>query len=191
MTSTPEPTTNHGDREVLADQYVVTDDMTLTVAIIMDSGNPIIIALDPHNAPITVDNFRMLVDQHFYDGLIFHRIIEGFMIQGGDPEGTGTGMGGAPQTIKGEFRANGVDNQLTHLRGVISMARTNDPDSASSQFFICHKDAPHLDGKYAAFGRVIHGIDEVDRIAALPTGANDFPETPPVMERVVFVDPVH
>ncbi len=118
--------------------------------------------LYPEHAPITAENFKRLVGNGFYDGLTFHRIIDGFMIQGGDP--TGTGMGGSDEKIKGEFRSNGVDNPIKHQRGVISMARSMARDSASSQFFIMHKDAPHLDGEYAAFGKVTEGIEVVDEI---------------------------
>jgi peptidyl-prolyl cis-trans isomerase B (cyclophilin B) len=132
----------------------------------MDIANygTIIIELYPETAPITVANFVKLVNEGFYDGLTFHRIISGFMIQGGDPKGNGTG--GSAQTIKGEFAQNGVDNPLKHERGVISMARSSMPDSASSQFFIMHEDAPHLDGSYAAFGRVLTGMEVVDAICA-------------------------
>ena len=119
------------------------------------------------------DNFLKLVDEKFYDGLIFHRVIKGFMIQGGDP--TGTGMGGSKDTIVGEFRANRFQNDLAHTRGVLSMARTNMPNSASSQFFIMHQDAPHLDGQYAAFGKVIEGIEAVDKIASVKTNWQDKP----------------
>ena len=118
--------------------------------------------LDPENAPITVANFLKLTESGFYDGLTFHRIIRDFMIQGGDP--TGTGMGGSDENIKGEFSANNVDNKIEHLRGVISMARSTEMDSASSQFFICHQDATFLDGQYAAFGKIISGIEVVDKI---------------------------
>ncbi len=124
-------------------------------------------------APITVKNFLKLVDQKFYDGLIMHRIIKNFMIQGGDP--TGTGMSGSDEKIKGEFLANGVENPLMHERGVISMARSQNPNSASSQFFICHKDAPHLDGGYAAFGVVVEGFDALDDIASVRTDYSDRP----------------
>ncbi|HHU04046.1 MAG TPA: peptidylprolyl isomerase [Fastidiosipila sp.] len=155
------------------------------VNILMDSGKSIVIELDAEAAPITVENFQKLVSENFYDGIIFHRIIPGFMIQGGDPKGTGTG--GSEQTIKGEFRSNGVDNRLSHVRGVVSMARTQVPNSASSQFFICHADSTFLDGEYAAFGTVIYGMDEVDRIAESKTNRSDFPEQPPVMEKVFFV----
>lgn len=121
------------------------------------------LVLNDEVAPITVENFINLVEDKFYDGLTFHRIIEGFMIQGGDPKGTG--LGGSEKTIKGEFSSNGVENNISHLRGVISMARSDKYDSASSQFFICHKDSPHLNGQYAAFGTVTKGIEVVDKIA--------------------------
>lgn len=143
------------------------------VVIEMENGKKIKLELYPEYAPITVANFEKLVKEHFYDGLIFHRVIEGFMIQGGDPEGTG--MGGSKERIKGEFRANGVKNDLKHTRGVISMARSQNPDSASSQFFIMHKDAPHLDGQYAAFGKVVEGIEVVDEIASTKTDFRDKP----------------
>ena len=131
------------------------------------------IELDPVAAPKTVANFEALVEKGFFDGLTFHRIIPGFMCQGGDPEGTG--MGGSSKNIRGEFAANGWKNDLKHTRGVISMARSNDPNSASSQFFICHADATFLDGQYAAFGKVTSGMDVVDAIAATRTGRNDRP----------------
>lgn len=156
------------------------------VEIIMENGGRILLELDPSAAPITVANFEKLVREGFYDGLTFHRIIPGFMIQGGDPEGTG--MGGPGYGIKGEFLRNGVDNPIRHTRGVISMARSMMPDSAGSQFFIMHEDAPHLDGSYAAFGRVAEGIDVVDQIAAVDTDANDRPLTPVVMKRVRIVE---
>ncbi len=136
---------------------------TVQAVITMESGNTITLELYPDIAPITVANFKELCEEGFYDGLTFHRIISGFMIQGGDPEGTG--MGGPGHTIKGEFSANGVTNNLKHTRGVISMARSQAYDSAGSQFFIMHEDAPHLDGQYAAFGKVIDGMDTVDEIA--------------------------
>ncbi len=144
------------------------------VVIEMENGAKIELELYPEAAPITVKNFLKLVGEGFYDGLIFHRVIKGFMIQGGDP--LGNGMGGAEEKIKGEFRANGVQNDLKHERGVISMARSFDPNSASSQFFIMHKDAPHLDGQYAAFGRVVSGMEAVDEIAEIPTDYNDRPK---------------
>lgn len=145
------------------------------VIIEMTDGGKITVELDEKAAPITVANFKKLVNGKFYDGLIFHRVIEGFMIQGGDP--TGTGMGGSGTRIKGEFLQNGVPNYLPHKRGVISMARSAMPDSASSQFFICHKDAGFLDGQYAAFGKVVDGMEVVDRIATVATDANDRPLT--------------
>ena len=145
------------------------------IRIIMENNQEIEAELYPEIAPITVENYVNLVNQHFYDGLIFHRVIKGFMIQGGDP--TGTGMGGSDNKIKGEFLANGVINELKHERGVLSMARSMDPNSASSQFFIMHEDAPHLDGQYAAFGEVISGMDVVDEIANTQTDFRDKPLT--------------
>ena len=143
------------------------------VTITMENGKVIKAELYPDVAPNTVANFVSLVEKGFYDGLIFHRVIPGFMIQGGDP--TGTGMGGPGYRIVGEFRLNGVKNDLRHTRGVLSMARSMHPDSAGSQFFIMHADAPHLDGQYAAFGKVIEGMDAVDEIAACDTSAQDRP----------------
>lgn len=139
--------------------------------IVVANYGTIVVELDADTAPITVTNFVRLVEQKFYDGLTFHRIISGFMIQGGDPDGDG--VGGSDKTIVGEFAANGYRNTLSHTRGVISMARTNDPNSASSQFFIVHEDSPHLDGNYAAFGQVISGMDVVDAICEkVPQGDN-------------------
>ena len=143
------------------------------VTIEMENGGVIKAELYPEIAPNTVANFVTLVQSGFYDGLIFHRVIPGFMIQGGDP--TGTGMGGPGYTIRGEFAANGFQNDLSHERGVISMARSAMPDSAGSQFFIMHADADYLDGNYAAFGRVIEGIEVVDAIASVSTGVGDRP----------------
>ena len=143
------------------------------------------VELDGDTAPITVANFIKLVNEKFYDGLTFHRIMSGFMIQGGDPLGNGTG--GSDETIKGEFSSNGVENNISHKRGVISMARSSDPDSASSQFFIMHETSPHLDGQYAAFGHVVSGMDAVDEIAAVATDWNDKPRTPVVMEKVEVI----
>ena len=137
------------------------------IRITMKDGGVIDLELNKEAAPVTVENFEKLVRDHFYDGLIFHRVIPGFMIQGGDPEGTG--MGGPGWHIKGEFAANGWDNPISHERGVISMARAQDPNSAGSQFFIMHADADYLDGQYAAFGKVISGMDVVDRIASVRT----------------------
>lgn len=146
---------------------------TELILITMENGDEIKAELYPETAPKTVENFLKLVDEKFYDGLIFHRVIKGFMIQGGDP--TGTGMGGSKDTIVGEFRANGFQNDLAHTRGVLSMARTNIPNSASSQFFVMHQDAPHLDGQYAAFGKVIEGMEAVDKIASVKTNWQDKP----------------
>lgn len=154
------------------------------VIIEMESGKKIKLELYPDIAPITCKNFEKLVNQGFYNGLCFHRVISGFMIQGGCPNGTGTG--GPGWNIKGEFAANGIKNDLKHERGVISMARAMNPDSAGSQFFIMHEDAPHLDGQYAAFGRVIEGMDVVDEIALTPTDYNDKPRTPQIMKSVTI-----
>ena len=147
----------------------------------------IVVELNAAAAPITVKNFQTLVNQGFYNGLTFHRIIEGFMIQGGDPEGTG--MGGSGNPIKGEFAANGISNPIKHTRGVISMARSKSYDSASSQFFIVHQTSPHLDGQYAAFGAVVFGMDAVDEIAAIKTDSNDKPTTKVVINSATFVTP--
>ena len=144
------------------------------VVIEMENGGIIKLELDATAAPKTVANFEKLVTEGFYDGLTFHRIIPGFMIQGGDP--LGNGMGGAEEKIVGEFAANGHKNPIKHTRGVISMARAYDPNSASSQFFIMHKDAPHLDGQYAAFGKVSEGMEVVDEIASIPTDYSDRPK---------------
>lgn len=153
----------------------------------MEDGGIIDVKLNKEAAPATVENFEKLVNQGFYDGLTFHRIIPGFMIQGGCPEGTG--MGGPGWHIKGEFKMNGVDNPIKHTRGVISMARSQDPNSAGSQFFIMHKDAPHLDGQYAAFGEVVEGMDVVDRIAAVDTNPwNDRPLKPVVIASAKVVE---
>ncbi len=155
------------------------------VRITMENGDVITIELLPKYAPRTVENFEKLVKEGFYNGLIFHRVISGFMIQGGDP--TGTGCGGSPETIPGEFRSNGHPNALSHKRGVISMARTNDPNSASSQFFIMHEDGTFLDGNYAAFGRVVDGMDAVDRIAAARTDGADRPIENIIMKKVELI----
>lgn len=145
----------------------------INIRITMENGKTMEAELYPDVAPITVDNFVSLIKQDFFAGIIFHRVISGFMIQGGDP--TGTGMGGSKKEIKGEFLANGVVNNLKHERGVLSMARTMDPNSASSQFFIMHQDAPHLDGQYAAFGKITKGIEVVDEIASVETDRYDKP----------------
>ena len=148
----------------------------------MEDGGIIRAELYPEIAPVSVNNFISLVSKGFYDGLIFHRVIKGFMIQGGDPQGTG--MGGPGYCIKGEFAQNGFENNLKHTPGVLSMARANDPDSAGSQFFIMHFEAPYLDGSYAAFGQVIDGMDVVDRIATCKTDFYDRPFEPQVMKKV-------
>ena len=155
------------------------------VLIEMENGKEIKIELYPDKAPLTVANFEKLVKAGFYNGLIFHRVIAGFMIQGGDP--LGNGMGGSEENIKGEFAANGVQNDLKHTRGVISMARSANPNSASSQFFIMHADAPHLDGQYAAFGKVVEGIEVVDEIASVSTNWSDRPLEPQVMAKVSLI----
>ena len=152
------------------------------VTIKMFDGGVIKAELYPEIAPNTVNNFISLINKGFYNGLIFHRVIPGFMIQGGCPKGNGTG--GPGYEIPGEFTANGFQNDLKHTRGVLSMARAMDPDSAGSQFFIMHEDAPHLDGQYAAFGQVLEGIDVVDKIAATKTGWGDKPLTPQIMNKV-------
>lgn len=166
--------------------YNQSDIATNYVKIEMENGDGIVIKLDEDNAPITVANFKKLVSKGFYDGLIFHRVISGFMIQGGDPKGTG--MGGSDETIKGEFEMNGVKNHISHKRGVISMARSQFPNSASSQFFICHADAKFLDGQYAAFGEVVDGMNTVDRIATVATNRNDRPLDEQKMRKVFFVE---
>ena len=154
------------------------------VRIEMENGGIIDIELYEDKAPITTANFKKLVSQGFYDGLIFHRVIAGFMIQGGDP--TGTGMGGPGYKIKGEFLANGFKNDLRHTRGVISMARANDKNSGGSQFFIMHEDAPYLDGQYASFGKVISGIEAVDEIANTETDWQDRPLEDKIMKKVTI-----
>ncbi len=152
------------------------------VTIKMSTGDIMKLELYPDIAPKTVENFLSLVGKGFYDGLIFHRVINGFMIQGGDPEGTG--MGGPGYSIPGEFSQNGFENNLKHTEGVISMARSMDPNSAGSQFFIMHKTSPHLDGSYAAFGKVIEGLDVVDKIATVKTDWSDRPIEDQIMEKV-------
>ena len=154
------------------------------VIIEMENGKKIKIELYPDIAPISCENFEKLVKQGFYDGLTFHRVIPGFMIQGGCPNGTGTG--GPGWHIKGEFAANGVKNDLKHTRGVLSRARSMMPDSAGSQFFIMHEDAPHLDGNYAAFGKVVEGMEVVDEIAECATDYQDKPTTPQIMKKVTI-----
>ena len=173
----------------------VTDNMTKKIkdlnikenpvaTLTMENGGVMLIELYPEIAPNTVCNFIELANSGYYDGLIFHRCIPGFMIQGGCPLGTGTG--GPGHSIKGEFKANGIDNPIKHTRGVISMARSMMPNSAGSQFFIMHKDAPHLDGNYAAFGHVVEGIDVVDEIAEVATDFSDKPSKPVVIKSVTI-----
>ncbi|MBQ3077192.1 MAG: peptidylprolyl isomerase [Clostridia bacterium] len=154
----------------------------ILVQITMEDGSTMKAELYPDIAPITVENFLKLVDMGFYNGLTFHRCIPRFMIQGGDPAGDGTG--GPDWTIQGEFKQNGFDNPLKHTPGVLSMARTSDPNSAGSQFFIMHAAAPHLDGAYAAFGKVIEGLEVVDKIACVNTDWKDCPKEPQVMKEV-------
>ena len=152
------------------------------VTFTMENGDVIKAELYPETAPNTVNNFISLINRNFYDGLIFHRVIRGFMIQGGDPEGSG--MGGPGYGIKGEFAQNGVSNDLKHTEGVLSMARSMHPDSAGSQFFIMHQTSPHLHGAYAAFGKVIEGMDAVNRIAETATDYSDRPREDQVMKSV-------
>lgn len=156
------------------------DNITITLT----NGDVIKAELYPDVAPITVENFEKLINEHFYDGLIFHRVIEGFMIQGGGYDENNVQK--EADSIKGEFASNGVTNDLKHTRGVLSMARTSVPDSASSQFFIMHEDAPHLDGEYAAFGKVTEGMDAVDKIASAPTDSQDKPITPVVIQTITL-----
>lgn len=183
----PEANTGTETGEIEGVRFTQTDERTTTVKLEMCDGGIILIELDPSAAPKTVENFQNLVEAHFYDGLIFHRVIEGFMIQTGDP--TGLGTGGSTQTIFGEFGVNGYSNPLSHTRGTVSMARKDKQyDSASSQFFICQADVSRsLDGQYAAFGRVIAGMDVVDAIAGTPTGANDRPLSEQKIATVRFV----
>lgn len=148
----------------------------------MNDGKVMKFELDPENAPITCANMEKLANEGFYDGLIFHRIIKDFMIQGGDPQGTG--IGGSDEEIKGEFIGNGVVNKHKHKRGTISMARAQDPNSASSQFFICHVDTPFLDGQYAAFGDMVEGFEVLDELASVKTNFNDRPVNPPVIKTI-------
>ena len=162
------------------------EDGTVMIEIEMENGGVIKLELYPDVAPITVDNFVSLAKDGFYDGLIFHRVIKGFMIQGGDPEGTG--FGGSGKNIKGEFRQNGVENNISHIRGVISMARSKMMDSASSQFFIVQEDSTYLDGAYAAFGRVTEGMDVVDEIASVQTDRNDRPYEDVVIKSIRVIE---
>ena len=173
-----------GETGSLPEGFEKSDETSNYVCIQMNTGKNIILELYPDIAPKTVANFQKLVGKGFYDGLIFHRVISGFMIQGGDPDGNGTG--GPGWTIEGEFASNGFQNNLKHERGVISMARSQSPNSAGSQFFIMHEAAAHLDGLYAAFGKVIHGLDVVDEIAGCKV-AGETPVTKQVMEKVYFL----
>lgn len=164
---------------------IISSEDVIEAEIILENGKTISLDLYPEIAPITVSNFIYLANDKYYDGLIFHRVIEGFMIQGGCPNGIGNG--GPNYRIKGEFAANGVENNLEHTRGVISMARSSAGfDTAGSQFFIMHKDSPHLDGQYAAFGRVTDGMDTVDEIATTPTDSNDKPITEVKIKTIVI-----
>ena len=168
------------------------DNLPNVVVIDVKDYGKITVELYPDIAPITVKNFKKLVNEKFYDGLIFHRVIENFMIQGGCPDGNGTGgytdEKGNKVTIKGEFSANGIKNTLAHTRGVISMARSGNPNSASSQFFICHATASHLNGQYASFGKVIEGMDVVDAIAVVDTNSSDRPLTDVVISSITFAN---
>jgi peptidyl-prolyl cis-trans isomerase B (cyclophilin B) len=166
--------------------YKINSEVSIMVKIEMENGGIILIELYEDKAPITVNNFKSLVSKGFYDGLIFHRVIAGFMIQGGDP--TGTGMGGSGTPIKGEFASNGFANDISHERGVISMARSQRPNSASSQFFIMHADGKFLDGEYAAFGRVVNGMEVVDEIAGVKTDYSDRPIIDMRMKSVTLVE---
>lgn len=152
------------------------------VTFTMENGDVMKAELYPDIAPVSVQNFISLINKQFYDGIIFHRVIKGFMIQGGDPEGVG--YGGPGYSIKGEFAANGFENNLNHSEGVLSMARSAQPNSAGSQFFIMHKNSPHLDGSYAAFGKIIEGMEVVNKIAETNTDYNDKPLEPQVMKTV-------
>ncbi len=156
----------------------------MKAVITMMNGKTMTLELDEKAAPITVENFVSLAKKGFYDGLIFHRVIEGFMIQGGDP--TGSGFGGPGHTIKGEFASNGVNNPIRHTRGVISMARSQDKNSAGSQFFIMHADAPYLDGEYAAFGKMTSGFDTLDEIASVKTDFADRPREEQKIKTIVI-----
>lgn len=157
---------------------------TTNILITMENGDTMSAELYPEIAPKTVENFVKLVNEKFYDGLIFHRVIPGFMIQGGDPQGTG--LGGPGYSIVGEFSSNGFPNDLKHTRGVLSMARAMDPNSAGSQFFIMHQDAPHLDGQYAAFGKLTDGFDTLDKIASTKTNWQDRPKEEQKIQSIVI-----
>ncbi|MBQ8331977.1 MAG: peptidylprolyl isomerase [Clostridia bacterium] len=172
------------DELKLSKVAIETNEITNYVILKVANYGSMVIELYPETAPITVANFQKLVSEAFYDGLIFHRVIENFMIQGGDPLGTGTG--GSKEKIKGEFSANGIQNDLKHTNGIVSMARSQSMNSASSQFFICQGTQQHLDGKYAAFGKVIYGIELIDEIAAVKTNSNDKPLVDVVITSIRF-----
>lgn len=159
---------------------------TINIQITMEDGGVMKAELYPEVAPKTVENFVKLINEKFYDGVIFHRVIKGFMIQGGDPQGTG--MGGPGYSIVGEFAANGYQNDLKHTRGVLSMARAMDPNSGGSQFFIMHQDAPHLDGQYAAFGKLTDGFDVLDKIANVKTNWQDRPKEEQKIQSMIVVE---
>ena len=165
--------------------FKVTEEKTDRVKIEMEDGRIMLAVLSNEDSPITIANFKKLVSEGFYDGIIFHRVIKDFMIQGGDP--TGTGYNGSDENIKGEFTSNGVTNNLSHTRGVLSMARSNNPNSASSQFFIVHADSTFLDGNYASFGKVFAGMDAVDSIAEVATDANDKPLAEQKIKTIKFI----
>ena len=167
-------------------KFTVTDEVTDRIRIQMNNGDIMLVVLSNSQTPVTIENFKNHVQKGTYDGLIFHRVIENFMIQGGDPTGTGYGDDSIP-TIKGEFSSNGVQNDMKHTRGVLSMARANDPNSASSQFFIVHKDSSHLDGEYAAFGKVFAGLDVLDKIATTKTDGNDRPISEQKIKSIKFI----
>ena len=173
--------------EIEGYKFKVVDKETDRVKIQMENGDIMLIVLSNSKTPITIKNFKKLVKEKYYDGLIFHRVIKDFMIQGGDITGTGFGSG-EEKTIKGEFSSNGVENTLKHTRGVISMARSGDPNSASTQFFIIHKDSPHLDGNYAAFGKVFAGMKVVDKIAEVETDEDDRPLKEQKIKSIRFIE---
>ena len=173
--------------EIEGYKFKVVDKETDRVKIQMENGDIMLIVLSNSKTPITIKNFKKLVKEKYYDGLIFHRVIKDFMIQGGDITGTGFGSG-EEKTIKGEFSSNGVENTLKHTRGVISMARSGDPNSASTQFFIIHKDSPHLDGDYAAFGKVFAGMKVVDKIAEVETDEDDRPLKEQKIKSIRFIE---
>ena len=166
--------------------FTVTDEVTDRVRIQMNNGDIMLVVLSNSQTPITIENFKNHVQKGTYDGLIFHRVIEDFMIQGGDPTGTGYGDDSIP-TIKGEFNSNGVQNNMEHVRGVLSMARSVNPNSASTQFFIVHQDSPHLNGDYAAFGKVFAGFDTLDKIATVNTDGNDRPINEQKIKSIKFI----